>query len=61
MSWRLTNTKCSGFTTKTWEISYSFSGGKTKSGKSFHSDSRYGFVPDTEEGREVLALLIKCF
>jgi hypothetical protein len=61
MAWELTSTKCAGYKGKTWEIEYRFPKGKTKAGKSFHSDYRHAYVPDTEEGREVMALLVKCF
>ena len=43
-------------------VTYDFPGGvhpETK--KYFHGDGRRGYIPDTEEGRQVLALLVKCF
>jgi len=29
--------------------------------KQYHGDGRTGYIPDTEEGREILALLVACF
>jgi len=54
--------KCDGFPakTKTWTIDYRFNSG-SKNGKNYNGDSRYCYVPDTLEGREVLALLVKAF
>ena len=64
MQWSLTNQTCKGETigTKTWEIWYEFPDGvNPATGKSYYSDSRVCFVPDSHEGREVLALLVKAF
>ena len=60
MSWRCTSTKCSGYKEKTWEIQYRFDSG-VRNGNSYNGDARNAYIPDTEEGREVLALLVKSF
>lgn len=53
---------CDGYDkVPTWTIVYSFQGGTTPSGKRYHGDRRHCFVPDTEEGRLVLALLVIAF
>lgn len=55
------NLHCDGYPKdKTWSISYRFNSG-TRNGKSFHGDGRSCYIPDTKEGREVLALLVKAF
>ena len=63
MTWKLEPFPCDGFPkTSTWAISYGFAGGKHKeSGKVYSGDGRHCYVPDTPEGREVLALLVKAF
>ena len=60
MQWKISNIQCDGYKEKTWQIYYQFGSG-TKNGKKFHGDSRTGFIPDTAEVREVLALLVKAF
>lgn len=55
------NLHCDGYPNiQTWSISYRFSSG-TRNGKSFSGDGRSCYIPDTKEGREVLALLVKAF
>ena len=45
-----------------WVVEYEFpSGVHPETKKHFHGDGRTGFIPDTEEGREILALLVECF
>ena len=64
MQWSLTNQVCKGepANVKTWEIWYQFQDGvNPTTGKQFHGDSRVCYVPDSQEGREVLALLVKAF
>ena len=48
--------------TPTWEIDYSFwEGVWPQTGVHFDSNRRKAYLPDTPEGREVLALFVKCF
>lgn len=63
MKWRLlTTTSCDGFEGNgTWDIFYSIWDGKMKDGKRFKGTRRRAYLPDTNEGREILALLIKAF
>lgn len=64
MQWRRMAFTCDGQPagTPTWEIKYSFWAGVwPATGVHFQSDSRKAYLPDTEEGREVLALFVKCF
>ena len=61
MEWSLNaNTKCDGYPPKTgtWQIYYRFGSGNLN-GKAYHGESRHAYIPDTVEGREVLALLVK--
>lgn len=62
MDWFLGDAKCEGYpkATKTWEVSYLFNAG-VRNGKPFAADHRHAYIPDTSEGREVLALLVKSF
>ena len=55
MKWELSTVKCSGFKEKTWIVHYEFGNG-TRNGKQYNGDTRVGYIPDTIEGREVLAL-----
>ena len=43
-----------------WHISYSFNDGK-KNGVDYRGTRRHAYLPDTDEGKEVLLLLIKSF
>ncbi len=43
-----------------WEISYSFPNGK-RNGVAYKGTGRHAFLPDTDEGREALALLVLSF
>ena len=64
MSWSLEAFACDGFSSdvKTWVIQYEFpSGINPETNEKFHGDGRTGFIPDTEEGRKVLALFVECF
>ena len=64
MTWELEDFNCKGYpdTCKTWLIRYSFPGGTHPVTKNkFSGDARTAYVPDTQEGREVLALLVKSF
>ena len=59
MSWtKKTYLTCQGYPkgTATWVINYEF-----PSGINYQGDGRTAYIPDTEEGREVLALLVKAF
>ena len=57
------NYTCDGYLgKKTWVINYSFPGGiNSSSGQAYHGDARTCFIPDVQEGREVLTLLVKAF
>jgi len=64
MRWKLVEKglNCHGFEKfGTWEITYQFPNGKQKSGVPYRGTSRIAYVPDTEEGREVVTLLVKAF
>jgi len=63
MSWKLENMHCDGFPKdKTWSIHYSFKAGTNPITKEkFSNDSRNAYLPDTQQGREILALLVKSF
>ena len=62
MRWTLENFSCDGFKAKTWIIEYQFAGGFTQeTGSPFNSDRRTCYIPDTDDGRKVLGLLVKCF
>ena len=61
MNWRKEGFSCDGFAEETWVINYSFPSGVTDSKQKFHGDGRTAYIPDTEEGREVLALLVTSF
>lgn len=62
MSWRLQPFHCDGYKEKTWEIQYRFKGGvNPKDFKQFNGDARNAYIPDTNEGREVLLLLVRAF
>jgi len=61
MDWKLEpKLDCAGYPKKgTWVINYYFPNGKGKN--AYRGTSRTGFVPNTKEGKKVLALLIKAF
>ena len=64
MQWTKEDFKCAGFPsgTETWVIEYSFrSGIHPVTLKHYRGDGRVAFIPNTEEGREILALLVKSF
>ena len=61
MSWSLESFSCDGYPNiKTWVINYNFNSGY-RNGNYFHHDRRTALLPNTKEGNEVLALLIKAF
>ena len=65
MKWRLQKSdngyNCQGFEgIDIWEISYSFPNGK-RNGVNYHGTGRVAYLPNNQEGREVLALLVKAF
>ena len=61
LKYQLEPFSCDGFDkVKTWTLSYRFEGGK-RNGVKYNGDSRFCYLPDTPDGREVLALLIKAF
>jgi len=52
---------CAGFESQgTWSILYQFPNGK-RNGVAYRGTTRQAFIPDTEEGREVMILLMKAF
>ena len=64
MFWKKQSFTCDGEQAgqPTWEIEYSSPGGVLPTTQvNYHGDLRRAYVPDSEEGREVLALLVKCF
>jgi len=63
MTWKKESFCCDGYAgINTWVVKYSFNGGKHPvTGKSYNGDGRWCYLPDTAEGRQVLALLVKCF
>ena len=62
MTWYLDQFQCQGYKEKTWVINYSFrSGVHPETNKHYGGDGRTAFIPDTEEGREILALLVLSF
>ena len=64
MTWALEHFQCSGYShdVQTWEIQYNFpSGRNAETGIRYNGDSRVAYLPDTQDGREVLALLVKAF
>jgi deltex len=54
------NTQCSGYNCGTIIISYSFPSG-SRNGKHYSGTHRTAYLPDNDEGREVLALLREGF
>ena len=54
------NLQCNGYPPGTIIISYSF-GSCERNGVKVPGTSRTGYLPDNEEGREVLELLKECF
>lgn len=61
MTYKLEPFNCAGYPkTKTWTIRYQLSNG-VRNGQKFNADQRFCYVPDTPDGREVLALLVKAF
>lgn len=52
---------CDGFQPGSWVLDYHFSKGLLPSGQHYTGTSRTAVLPDTEEGREVLRLLICAF
>ena len=64
MNWKLYNFDCEGCPkgTGTWIIQYSFkSGVNPTNGKGHGGTNRTCYVPNCQEGKEVLALLVKAF
>ena len=62
MEWSREPWPCDGHPqTQTWAIQYKFWSGFTSSGQQYRGDQRNCYVPDTEKGRELLALLVKAF
>jgi len=64
MTWSKEAFTCDGYPhgTETWVINYEFpSGIHPETKKPFHGDGRVGYLPDNEEGVEVLALLVASF
>ena len=64
MSWNLQKkgSTCSGFEKcGTWVISYSMPSGIGENGVKYSGTGRTAFIPDCDEGKEVLALLVKAF
>ena len=64
MTWVKESFACDGYPgdMKTWVINYEFpSGIHPETKKPFHGDGRVGYLPDNEEGVEVLALLVESF
>ena len=62
MSWVLKQERCDGYSVPTWIIDYSFHSGVHPVTKNYYGgDRRVAYIPDTEEGREVLALLVTSF
>src|SRR5688500_11883447 len=53
---------CTGFeAVGTWYINYAYPSGTYKTNVRYRGTARDAFLPDTKEGREVLALLVKAF
>jgi deltex len=65
MEWFLENNRsysCQGYETYgTWIISYHFPSGKKPDGVHYNGTGRTAYIPDSPDGRRVLALLIKAF
>ena len=64
MYWKKVSFTCDGEPagTPTWEIEYASPAGIVPAtGVRHQGDFRRAYIPDNEEGREVLALLVKCF
>ena len=64
MYWKKMSFTCDGEPagTPTWEIEYASPAGVVPAtGVRHQGDFRRAYIPDNEEGREVLALLVKCF
>ena len=64
MYWKKMPFTCEGEAqgTPTWEIEYLTPPGIwPANGVQYQGDMRKGYIPDTPEGREILALLVKCF
>eukprot|EP00349_Pseudokeronopsis_sp_Brazil_P001085 CAMPEP_0202965288 /NCGR_PEP_ID=MMETSP1396-20130829/9314_1 /ASSEMBLY_ACC=CAM_ASM_000872 /TAXON_ID= /ORGANISM="Pseudokeronopsis sp., Strain Brazil" /LENGTH=128 /DNA_ID=CAMNT_0049687957 /DNA_START=804 /DNA_END=1190 /DNA_ORIENTATION=+ len=54
--------KCTGYEKYgTWLIQYGFPSGIQDNGVPYSGTHRTAYVPDTPEGREVIALLVKAF
>lgn len=66
MHWRLSPKQegwaCAGFETfNTWVIDYNFPSGKLPNGSKYSGTGRSAFIPDTPEGKKIVALLVKAF
>ena len=65
MKWKLIprgRAPCAGYESfATWEITYKFPHGLQANGIPYSGTGRVAYLPDIDEGREVLALLIKAF
>ena len=65
MDWKLKKKSkdqfCDGYKgVGVWEIIYQFPNGK-RNGQAYQGTKRVAYLPDTDEGRESLALLVKSF
>jgi hypothetical protein len=63
MQWRLEpRQSCEGYEEYgMWEIRYKFPNGKLPNKQKYTGTSRHAYLPDSPQGREVLALLVKAF